>query len=62
MVHLEDAIRIIQTEYFAILVAIVTDASGECHKARRVLALKYPDIVFLDCYAHQVRTTFILRP
>jgi len=60
--HLENAIRIVQTEYFAFLVAIVTDASGECRKARRILALKYPEIVFLDCYAHQVRDTLSLAP
>ena len=54
MVHLENAIRIVRMEYLAFLVAVVTDASGECRKARRILAPKYPDIVFLDCYAHQV--------
>jgi len=33
---------------------VVTDASGECQKARRLLGLKYPNIVVLDCYGHQV--------
>ena len=49
----------IRTEYFAILVAVVTDASGECRKARRILAAEYTNIIFLDCYAHQVCPIFI---
>ena len=54
MIHLENAIRTIRYEYFAILVTVVTDASGECCKAQQILALRYPNIIFLDCYAHQV--------
>lgn len=54
MIHLEKVIKTIRTDYFAHLVAVVTDASGECRKARKVLALKYPEVIFLDCYAHQV--------
>lgn len=42
-------------EWGCTIVAIVTDASGECRKSRRDLAQKYPYIVFLDCYGHQVR-------
>ena len=53
-IHLENAIKTVQNGYGACIVGIVTDASGECRKARRLLALEYPDIVFLDCYAHQV--------
>ena len=62
MVYLENAMRTVQNEYFAFLVAVVTDASGECHKAQQILALKYPDIVFLDCYVHQVCHTLFLPP
>ena len=54
MVYLENTISAIRTDYLAFPVAVVTDASGECRKARRVLALKYPDMMFLDCYAHHV--------
>ena len=53
-IHLENAIKTIRGEYGAHVVGVVTDASGECRKARRELSLEYPDIVFLDCYAHQV--------
>ena len=59
MIHLEGAIRTVREEYSAFLVAVVTDASGECRKARRILSLKYPEIVFLDCYAHQVCHTLL---
>jgi len=37
MVQLEDVIATVQDEWGAIVVAIVTDASGECRKARRLL-------------------------
>ena len=60
VLHLENTIKTMWTEYFTFLVAVVMDASGECHKARKVLAQKYPDIIFLDCYAHQVRHIPIL--
>ena len=53
-IHLEKVIDTVRVEYRASVVGIVTDASGECRKARRLLALEHPDIVFLDCYAHQV--------
>ena len=51
---LEDVISTVQDEWGAVVIAIVTDASGECRKARRLLGLKYPNIVVLDCYGHQV--------
>ena len=54
MAHLENAIDTVWLNYNAHVVGVVTDASGECRKARCLLALKHPDIVFLDCYAHQV--------
>jgi hypothetical protein len=41
-------------EWGAIIVAIITNASGKCQKARRLLGRKYPHIVVLDCYRHQI--------
>lgn len=52
--HLENAIGTVRDEYRACVVGIVTDGSGECRKARRLLSVEHPDVVFLDCYAHQV--------
>jgi len=52
--YLKDVISTVQDEWGAVVIAIVTDASGECRKARRLLGLKYPNIVVLDCYGHQV--------
>lgn len=54
MIHLENAIEVVRRDYGAHVVGVVTDASGECRKARRLLAIQHPDILFLDCYAHQV--------
>jgi hypothetical protein len=33
---------------------VVTDNTDNCARARRILALRWPKIVFLFCYAHQI--------
>ncbi|KAL1698415.1 hypothetical protein EV121DRAFT_218242 [Schizophyllum commune] len=38
-----------------VVVAWCTDASGESAKMRRLLVRKYPWLVVLDCWGHQVR-------
>jgi Mg-chelatase subunit ChlD len=57
--HLEATIKEVEEKWGVVVVAIVTDASGECRKAHRMLARKYPWIVLLDCYAHQVHISVI---
>ena len=59
--HLEAAMKEVEEKWGAKVVAIVTDASGECRKARRILGRKYPWLVVLDCYSHQVRLPFGVR-
>ncbi|ETI46982.1 hypothetical protein F443_08712 [Phytophthora nicotianae P1569] len=34
--------------------AAITDDAGQCARARRILALRWPNIVFLRCFAHDV--------
>jgi hypothetical protein len=51
---LEDVLKNVQEEWGVIAVAVVTDASGESRKARRMLGKKYPSLVVIDCYSHQV--------
>ncbi|KAK1867796.1 hypothetical protein I4F81_010296 [Pyropia yezoensis] len=34
--------------------AVWTDDAGQCGRARRILALRYPSLVFLRCMAHQM--------
>jgi hypothetical protein len=34
--------------------AVITDNVGNCARARRILALCWPKIIFLICYAHQI--------
>ncbi|CAK9858545.1 unnamed protein product [Sphagnum jensenii] len=34
--------------------AVVTDNAGNCARARRILALRWPKIIFMFCYAHQI--------
>ena len=54
LARLESVMQELQEKWDIVLVAVVTDASGECRKARRQLARKYPWLIVLDCYAHQV--------
>jgi hypothetical protein len=56
--HLEAAMKEVEEKWGAKVVAIVTDASGECWKARRILGQKHAWLVVLDCYSHQVRLPF----
>lgn len=34
--------------------AVVTDDAGQCRRARQILALRWPKIVFLFCFAHDI--------
>ena len=34
--------------------AIVTDNTGQCGRARRILALRWPRVIFLHCFAHDI--------
>jgi hypothetical protein len=47
-------IKEVQDDWGSSVVAVCSDASGELRKARRLLREKYPHLVTLDCYAHQV--------
>ena len=40
--------------------AVVTDNAAQCARARRILALRWPGIIFLFCFAHQVRAAVYL--
>lgn len=52
--ELEAVLATLQNDWGAIIVGLVTDASGESRKARRLFGAKYPQIIVLDCYSHQV--------
>ncbi|KAF5385054.1 hypothetical protein D9615_001008 [Tricholomella constricta] len=51
---LEEVVEEIERDWEATVIAVVTDASGESRKARRLYGKKYPWIIVLDCYAHQI--------
>ena len=36
------------------VIAVTTDAAADCRKGRRLAQRERPDIVYLDCFAHQV--------
>lgn len=50
----EDAIKEVEETWGSKVVAVVTDASGECRKAQCELVRKYPWLIVLDCFTHQV--------
>jgi len=53
---LEEAITEVESKWGSQIVAVVTDASGECRRARKDLKAKFPWLIVLDCYSHQVST------
>ena len=57
--HLKKVINMVWDDYEACVVGVVTDASGECQKVHCLLSAEYPDIAFLDCYAHQVFSSML---
>ncbi|ETL25749.1 hypothetical protein L916_20441 [Phytophthora nicotianae] len=34
--------------------AAITDDASQCSRGRRILALRWPDVVFLKCFAHDI--------
>lgn len=54
MKEIEEIYDKLITVWGVIVVGLVTDASGEARKARRLFARKYPSLIVLDCYSHQV--------
>ncbi|RXW11735.1 hypothetical protein EST38_g14120 [Candolleomyces aberdarensis] len=50
---LENAVAKVEAEWGVKVIAIVTDASRESAKARREYAKLHPEVIVLDCYAHQ---------
>ena len=52
--HLENMINTVWDEYRVCVVSVVTNGSGECQKAHCLLSVEHPDVVFLNCYVHQV--------
>ena len=55
---IEAAIKDAREKWGVIIVAVCTDASGESRKARKLLAERFPEMVFPDCQAHQVFPPF----
>jgi hypothetical protein len=56
--ELETVFTLLRNDWGAVVIALVTDASGESRKARQLFGEKYPWIIVLDCYAHQVNIEF----
>ena len=52
--EIEAVYQKLEDDWGAIVIGLVTDASGEARKARRLFASKFPSLVVLDCYSHQV--------
>ena len=57
---LEDVFNEVQMVWQATVVAVVTDASGKSLKAWCLFVQKYPWIIIIDCYSHQVFLFLVL--
>ncbi len=53
--HIVEEIQLVELDFNTKVRAVITDAASDCRKARRLVVEKYPSIVSLDCFAHQVR-------
>ncbi|GMG15955.1 unnamed protein product [Phytophthora fragariaefolia] len=51
--QLEQVLKQAQQEQWRVG-AIITDNAGQCRRARQILAVRWPHIVFLSCFAHDV--------
>uniref|UniRef100_A0A0W0F2I9 HAT C-terminal dimerisation domain-containing protein n=1 Tax=Moniliophthora roreri TaxID=221103 RepID=A0A0W0F2I9_MONRR len=51
---LRQVFQTVSTEWGASVVAIVADAAGESYKACLDFAKEFPEIIVVDCYAHQL--------
>ncbi|EIW73832.1 hypothetical protein CONPUDRAFT_21809, partial [Coniophora puteana RWD-64-598 SS2] len=57
--RLQKVIDTLNNEWKSPVIAVVTDASGESRKARRLLGERHPELMVLDCYAHQLADDLI---
>jgi len=54
LAEIEEVYAKLKEKWHVLVVGLVTDASGESRKARRLFAHQYPSLIVLDCYSHQV--------
>ena len=55
LAHINEEIHLIEEQWGTPVIAVVSDAAGECRKARRLIREARPDIITLDCFSHQFR-------
>jgi len=53
---LEEAITKVESKWGSQIVAVATDALSECRRAHKDLKVKFPRLIILDCYFHQMST------
>jgi hypothetical protein len=56
--QINEVLEKLRTEWNVIVVGFTSDASGESRKARKMLLQSRPELIVLDCYAHQVCLSF----
>lgn len=52
--HIMEEIEIVEKKLESTVKAVVTDAASDCRKARALVVKARPEILSLDCFAHQV--------
>ncbi|GBE86226.1 hypothetical protein SCP_0901050 [Sparassis crispa] len=51
---LKTVIKVVEDEWGVIVIAVMSDCSGESRSARSILVRERPDLVAPDCYSHQI--------
>lgn len=51
--HMKEEIELLESRYEIVVIAVISDAAGEAAKARRLLRAWRPDLLTVDCFAHQ---------
>ncbi|KAF8152004.1 hypothetical protein BJ912DRAFT_1027651 [Pholiota molesta] len=57
--EIEEVYGKLLTDWDVIPVVLVTDASGEARKARRLFSLTHSEMIVLDCYSHQSQSALL---
>lgn len=50
----EEVLGALEEEYDIGIEYVLSDDSGQCGRARRILAYRWPQLLFILCWAHQV--------
>lgn len=57
---IKEVFQMLEKDWEVKIVALVTDAGGDCRKAKRLFLREFGWVAVLDCWAHQVSTIHVI--